>query len=99
MTRSKAGGAAQHDAGSHPFGAVEREQLFGEEMTVGALPLTEISGQFQAVFVHSRVPSQIPAAAAAKPSATETKMLAAAYLTWRCSPRRCVSSIHVENVV
>src|SRR6476469_5046581 len=99
MARSEAGGAAQHDAGGHAFAAVEREELFGEEVTVGALALPEVGGQFQTVLVHSRAPSQTPAAAVAKPSVTETTMLAAAYLTWRSSPRRCVSSIHVENVV
>ena len=96
--RAEAGDAAQHDACCHRVVAVQVEQRIGEEPIAVAQALGEVRGELEVVG-HSRAPIDWPSQAAATPSATLTAMLANADQTWRSSPRRWVSSIHVEKVV
>ena len=98
MVRAEAGDAAQHDAGGHRVVAVEVEQRVGEEPIPVTQALGEVCGELEVVG-HSAAPIHWPSHAAARPSTTLTAMLANADTTWRSSPRRWVSSIHVENVV
>ena len=63
-----------------------------------AQALAEVCGELEVVG-HSPAPIHWPSHAAARPSATLTAMLANADQTCRSSPRRWVSSIHVEKVV
>jgi len=56
MAQPEAGDAAQQDAGRDFTVPEEVEQGVGEELVLGALTLTEVGRQLQAVFVHQCAP-------------------------------------------
>lgn len=91
--------AAQEDARLDLMGAIEIEQLVGEQLAVGAVALAEVGGELQAVLVHSDTPSLWPTVTEPRPSRRLIALFASARISSPSSRSRCVSNIHVENVV
>ena len=107
VARTEAGDAAQQHAGGDSSGREQVQHRVGDEPAAGAFPFGEIGGELVHLVpvarsvrsAHGRPANSAPSIAAATPSTTLTTMLAAAGQNWRSSARRCVSNIHVENVV
>jgi len=91
--------AAQEDARRHPVRRVQIHQGVGDEPPADPPPLTDVTGDDEAVRVHRWTPTARPRAAASTPHTSGTTMFRASAPMARSSARRCVSNIQVENVV
>ena len=73
VAQPEAAAAPQHDAGGDVVLALEVENGVAEEAPIGALPIAEVCGQFQAVVVHRCAPKARPVAAGAGKDGAEPR--------------------------
>ena len=79
--------------------AEQVQQGVGDEPAPDPVAFTEVHRQLEAVRVHARVPIHRPSGGGGDTQDQADDDLSAAERFWRSSVSRCVSNIHVENVV
>src|SRR5581483_3272388 len=91
--------AAQEERGANLAPLEEVAEAVGDQAAADAVRLAEVDGELQDGLAHNAAPSAQPAAAAARPAASGSATFTSAIRSSPSSASRCVSSIHVENVV